>query len=75
MSHSCFIETDFFTGKSFFLTNLMQQINEIMDVEDNRYLEEDNSDDDPRGVENEYWKDATRFQTPRLIRLGVKISW
>ncbi|MFC1851553.1 carboxypeptidase regulatory-like domain-containing protein [candidate division CSSED10-310 bacterium] len=50
--------------------------NEIVDVDDNRYREEDSRPKlPPHAVENPYWKDGTRYQTPRLIRLGFKLSW
>jgi len=49
--------------------------NETVDVQDDRYTEEYDDAENPFTIEDPFWKDPTRYQTPRLIRVGFKISF
>ncbi|MFH1177924.1 MAG: hypothetical protein V1750_11000 [Acidobacteriota bacterium] len=49
--------------------------NQAVDVDDNKYTMETDDLDHPYTVPSPFWKTPTRYQTPRLLRAGLRLSF
>ena len=49
--------------------------NQVVDVDDNKYTMEFDDPNHPYTIQSPYWKTPTRYQTPRLIRAGFRLSF